>query len=196
MSQRWWYLRRGVAWTALSGSAAAAAVVAGALEWWPAAAAVLLPALLGCCAAAAAFTFDEQATAVVAVTPRGAGWRRTARLTVVTLPLAGWSLVVLLRPGDLPLDRLDWWVLGGATIALTAGLAAWASRRDVAAPGSTLASLVAFAVLTPVVVTAFLGWDSVYPVDGLARGAWTFWSVVAGGAAIAWLAALRPGLRR
>lgn len=195
MTQRWWYLRRGVAWTALWGCLAAAAFVTAALAWWPTAAAVLLPALLGCCAAGSAFVFDERATAVVAVTPRGAGWRRTARLAVVALPLGGWGVVVLVRPGDLPLERLDWWVLGGVTIAFTAGLAAMASRREVAAPGSTLASVIALVVLSPVVVTAFLGWDSVYPLDGLAGGAWAFWSVVAAGTALLWLAALRPGIK-
>lgn len=115
----------------------------------PSSAVVLLPSVLARCAAASAFVFDERATAVVAVTPRGAGWRRTARLAVAVMPLAGWSAIVLVRPGDLPLERPGWWLLGGATIAMTAGLAAWASRREVAAPSSALAAVVALAVISP-----------------------------------------------
>lgn len=195
MTQRWWYLRRGIAWPAVLGCAVAAAVLTGALARWPSSASVLLPLVLACWAAAAAFVFDERATAVVAVTPRGAGWRRTARSAVAVVPLAGWTAIVLARPGDLPLERPGWWLLGAATIALTAGLAAWASRREVAAPSSVLAAVVTLAVISPVVVTSFLGWDSVYPIDGFTQGAWTFWSVVAGGGALVWVVAMRPGIR-
>lgn len=195
MSQRWWYLRRGIAWPTMLGCAVAAGILTGALARWPSSAAVLLPTVLACCAAAAAFVFDERATAVVAVTPRGAGWRRTARLAVVVLPLTGWSAVVLARPGDLPLDRAGWWLVGGATIGLTAGLAAVASRRAVAAPSSGLAAVVTLAVLSPVIVTSFLGWDSVYPLGGFTRPAWTFWSLVGAGGVVSWLVAVRPGIK-
>ena len=195
MSQRWWYLRRGVAWPAIVGCAVAAGVTTGALARWPSSAGVLLPVVLACCAAAAAFVFDERGTAVVAVTPRGAGWRRTARLAVAVVPLVGWGAIVLVRPGDLPLERAGWWLVGAATIALTAGLAALASRREVSAPSSALAAVVTLAVISPVVVTSFLGWDSVYPVEGFARGAWVFWSVMAAAGVAVWSVALRPGIR-
>ncbi|UUZ60543.1 hypothetical protein [Nocardioides sp. B-3] len=99
------------------------------------------------------------------------------------------------RPGDLPLERPGWWLVGAATIALTAGLAAWASRREVAAPSRALAAVVTLAVISPVVVTSFPGWESVYPVDGFGPGARTFWSVVAASGVVAWLVAMRPGIR-
>jgi hypothetical protein len=177
------------------GCAVAAAVLAGLVDRWPSSAAVLLPTALACCAAAAAFVFDEHATGVVAVTPRGAGWRRTTRLAAVAVPLVVWGVIVLVRPGGVPLERSGWWVVGGATIALTGGLAAGASRREVAAPSAALAATVTLAVISPVVVTAFLGWDSVYPVSGFGQGSWTFWSLVAAGGAAAWVVAMRPGIR-
>ena len=194
MAPRWWYLRRGVAWPALLGCCGAALAVAAALGRWPSTAVVLLPALLACCAAGAGFVFDERAAAVVAVTPRGGGWRRTSRLVVALLPLSVWGSVVLARPGDLPLDRWAWWSVGMATLALVSGGAALASRREVDAPGSLLASVVAFAVLAPVVVTGFLGWESVYPLTDLAPAVWRFWVAVGAGGAVAWAAAARPGL--
>lgn len=195
MAARWWYVRRGVAWRAVLGCCVAALVLAGALARWPSTAVVLLPALLACCAAASGFAFDERAGAVVAVTPRGGGWRRTVRLGVALLPLALWGAVVLARPGDLPLDRTAWWSVGAATVALASGAAALASRREVDSPGSVLASVAAFAVLAPVVVTGFLEWEPVYPVSDLASGVWAFWAVVGAGGLAAWLAASRPGLR-
>lgn len=45
------------------------------------------------------------------------------------------------------------------------------------------------------IVTSFLGWDSVYPVEDFTRAAWAFWSVVAGGGALVAVVALRPGIR-
>ncbi|HEX5917514.1 MAG TPA: hypothetical protein VFY76_06640 [Nocardioides sp.] len=195
MAARWWYLRRGVAWPALLGCCVTALVVAALLERWPSTAVVLLPALLACCAAGAGFAFDEHAGAVVAVTPRGGAWRRTTRLGVVLLPLVVWGTVVLARPGDLPLDRWAWWAVGAATVALASGLAALAARREVDSPGSLLASVVAVVVLAPVVVTGFLGWESVYPVSDLPPGVWGFWVVVGAAGVAVWLAAVRPGVR-
>ena len=189
---RWWYLRRGVAWPALLGCATAAAVLAGALERWPSSALVLLPAMLGCCAASASFVFDEGAGAVVAVTPRGAGWRRTTRLLVVGVPLAAWGLVVSLRPGDLPLHRGGWWLAGAAAILLASGVAAGAARER-PSPGRLLASVVVLAAISPVVVCGFLGWPTVYPVAGFGSGAWTTWAVVAVAGTVAWLVASLRG---
>ncbi|MCY4726849.1 hypothetical protein NYO98_11225 [Nocardioides sp. STR2] len=193
MAPRWCYLRRGVAWTALLGCCGAALALAVALDQWPEAAVVLLPALLACCAAGVAFAFDEHAVTVVAVTPRGGGWRQVSRLAVALLPLAVWGAVVLAGPGDLPLDRWAWWSVGAATTALVSGVAALASRREVGTPGSLLASVVSFAVLAPVIVTGFLGWGSVYPLADLAPGAWAFWASVGAGGAVMWVAATRPG---
>jgi hypothetical protein len=156
---------------------------------------VVLPTLLASCAAAAAFCFDEAPLAVVAVTPRGATWRRTARLAVAAVPLAIWTLVLVVRPGDLPLDRLSWWLVGFAVIGLSVGLAALASRRATASPGSSLAPAVVLVLLGPVVVGSFLDWESLYPIGDFGAGVRLFWAGVTAAGALAWLAALRPGLR-
>lgn len=195
MTVGWWYLRRGVAWSPVLGGCAAGVAIAVMLARWPSTAFGLLPVLLACCAGAAAFLFDERGTAVVAVTPRGATWRRTARLTVAVLPLSVWTTVVLLRPGNLPLERSGWWLVGAAGIGTVSGLAALASRRQVAAPGSILTAVVTLTAVGPVVVSAFLGWDSVYPLEGFATGVWTFWLTVAAVGAVACGLALRPGIR-
>jgi hypothetical protein len=50
-------------------------------------------------------------------------------------------------------------------------------------------------VISPVVLTAFLGWDSPYPVDDFGSGVRSFWYAVAAAGVLACLAALRPGVR-
>ena len=190
-----WYLRRAIPWMALLGCLAGAVVLAVALDRWPTTAMTLLPALLASCAAAAAFTFDEVSLPVVEVTPRGSVWRRTARLAAALLPLAVWALVVAVRPGDLPLSRGSWFLIGLAAITLTAGLAALASRHAVATPGGSLAALVVLALISPVVIGAFLGWDSLYPIGEFSAGVLAFWLGVAGSGVLACVAALRPGVR-
>lgn len=179
MTLRWWYLRRGVPWLAVLGCCAAAGMLAGLLARWPASAVVLLPAVLACCAAAATFVFDERAVMVVTVTPRGAGWRRTARLAVALVPLGVWAVVVLVHPGDLPLDRGGWLLLGLAGVSLSVAAASLASRWEVPAPGAMLAPVVALAVIAPVIVSAFLGLDSIYPIGDFPQGVWVFWLVMA-----------------
>jgi hypothetical protein len=196
MSPVAWYLRRAVPWAALLGCSAGAVVVAALLERWPSSSLVLLPTLLACCAAAAAFSFDESALPVIAVTPRGAAWRRLARLGAAAVPVLVFAGVVAARPGDLPLARGSWLLLGGGAIGLSTGLAALASRRHVPRPGGALSGLVVLAVLGPVVVTAFLGWDSIYPVGEFGTGVRNLWLGVAGVAVLTCLAALRPGVRR
>src|SRR5687768_14981620 len=196
MNQRWWYLRRAVAWTALLGCCAAAVLVAALVGRWPSSALVLLPALVACCAAAAAFTFDEVTLAVVEVTPRGATWRRSARLALAGLPLLVWSGVVWVSPGGLLVAQLAWWAVGAAAILLAVGLAAAASRRSVATPGSSLASLIVVSLGGVVVVGMFLGLDPLYPYDGGTGSTRGFWSAVAGAGALACVLGLRPGVRR
>ena len=192
MTLRWWYLSRGVPWPAVLIPCGGAALLVATLARWPSLALVLLPAVLACCAAAAAFVFDEQALSVVAVTPRGSAWRRTARLAVALVPLGVWGVVVLARPGDLPLERAGWWLIGGAGVVLAVGLAALASRREVPAPGATLAGAAALVAIAPVVVSGFLGWSSVYPFGDFAGGVWVFWLVLAG----VGVSALGAGVRR
>ena len=192
---RLWYLRRAIPWVALLGCCTAALAAVAMLHRWPSAAMALLPATLACCAAAAAFVFDEQAAAVVAVTPRGAGWRRTARGAVAFLPLALWTGMVAWRPGDLPLERSGWWLVGLATVLLIVGVAGVAARRELPAPGAVLAPVIAIAVFSPIVITLFLGWDSIYPTGDFAPGVTTFWLVVGGAGLVACALALRPRLR-
>ncbi len=195
MSARLWYLRRGVAWMPVLGACGAAAVTAVLLARWPEDAFLLAPALLACCAAAAAFAYDEAALPVVAVTPRGAGWRRANRLAVTLVPLSLWAVLVALRPGDVPLVRPGWWLVGGAVVGLVAGSAALASRRLVAAPGSVLAPVVALAVVAPVTFAGLFSWGTLYPIGDFPDPIRTVWLAVALSGAAVCAVALRPGLR-
>jgi hypothetical protein len=195
LSARLWYLRRGVAWLQVLGSCGAAAVTAVLLARWPAAAGVLAPVLLACCAAGTAFAYDEDALAVVTVTPRGASWRRVSRLAVVLAPLAVWAVLVALRPGDVPLVRPGWWLVGGATVLLVAGSAALASRRYVPAPSSVLAPVVALAVVAPVTFAGLFSWGTLYPIGDFPDPVRTVWLGVALSGAAVCAVALRPGLR-
>jgi hypothetical protein len=195
LSTRLWYLRRGVAWLPLLGACVAAAVTAVLLARWPDDAFLLAPALLACCAAAAAFVYDEDALPVVAVTPRGAGWRRATRLGVTLVPLSVWAVVVTLRPGDVPLARPGWCLVGGAAVLLVAGSAALASRRLVPAPGSVLAPVVAVAVVAPVTFAGLFSWGTLYPIGDFPDPVRTVWLGVALSGAAVCAVALRPGLR-
>lgn len=192
---RLWYLRRAIPWIALLGCCAAALVAAGLLHRWPSTVMALLPAILACCAAAAAFVFDEHAAAVVAVTPRGATWRRTARLAVTLVPVAVLGVLVAWRPGDLPLSRPGWLLAGVASVLLVVGVAGVAARRGVPAPGALLAPVIAIAVFSPVVITLFLGWSSIYPVEDFTTAITAFWLVVGGAGLLTCLFALRPSIR-
>lgn len=195
MSARLWYLRRSVAWLPVLACCAAAASTALLVVHWPDVAGVLAPAVLACCAGAAAFVYDEDALPVVAVTPRGAGWRRTARLGVTLLPLSIWAVVVALRPGDVPFVLSGWWLLGGATLLLVAGSAALASRRLVPTPGALLAPVVALAAVAPVTVTGLFSWGTLYPIGDFPDAVRIVWSCVALIGAAVCAVALRPGLR-
>lgn len=195
MSARFWYLRRGVAWLPVLGACGAAAVTALLLARWPEDAFLLAPALLACCAAAAAFAYDEAALPVVAVTPRGAGWRRANRLAVTLVPLSLWAVVVTLRPGDVSLSRSGWWLLGSATVLLVAGLAAVASRRLIPTPGALLAPVVALAVVAPVTLSGMFSWGTLYPIGNFPDPVRTVWLGVALSGAAVCAVALRPGLR-
>jgi hypothetical protein len=177
------------------GACGAAALTALLLVRWPDDAFLLAPASLASCAAAAAFVYDEDALSVVAVTPRGAGWRRANRLGAALVPLSVWALVVALRPGDVQLSRPGWWLLGGAGLLLVAGSAALASRRLVPTPGAVLAPVVALAALAPVTIAGMFSWGTLYPIGDFPDPVRTVWLGVAltGAAVLAW--GLRPGLR-
>jgi hypothetical protein len=177
------------------GACGAAAVTAVLLARRPDDAFLLAPALLACCAAAAAFVYDEDALPVVAVTPRGAGWRRVNRLGVALVPLSVWVLVVALRPGNVQLSRSGWWLLGGAAILLVTGSAALASRRLVPTPGAVLAPVVALAAVAPVTIAGMFRWGTLYPIGDFPDPVRTVWVGVALGGAAVSAVALRPGLR-
>ena len=53
-----------------------------------------------------------------------------------------------------------------------------------------LAPVVALAAISPVVVTAFLGLNSIYPVECFPEEVWVFWSAVAAVAVLVWLPVL------
>jgi hypothetical protein len=195
LSARLWYLRRAVAWLPVLGACGAAAVTAVLLARWPEDAFLLAPAVLACCAAAAAFVYDEDALLVVAVTPRGAGWRQVNRLGVALVPLSVWALVVALRPGDVQLSRSGWWLLGGAAVLLVAGSAALASRRLVPTPGVVFAPVVALAAVAPVTFAGMFSWGTLYPIGDFPDAVRTVWLGVALSGAAVCAVALRPGLR-
>jgi hypothetical protein len=175
------------------GACGAAILIALLVMRSPDHAGVLGPAVLACCAASASFVYDEDALPVVAVVPRGAGWRRVARLVVVLVPLMVWTVAVALSPDDVPLSRPGWWFLGGATLLLVAGLAALASRRLVAAPGGVLAPVVALAVVAPVTVTGMFSWGSLYPIGDFPQAVRAVWLGVALCGCVVCAAAFRPG---
>jgi len=189
-----WYLRRAIPWMALLGCCAGALLLVAALDQWPGTAMTLLPGLIAACAAAAAFCFDEVSLPVVEVTPRGGGWARSARIAAASVPLLVWTIAVIVRPGDLPLSRGSWWLVGFAAISLTVGLAGLASRRAIPSPGGSLASAVVLVVISPVVISTFLGWDTLYPFGDFPSGVLTFWLAVAGAGALACVAAVRRGI--
>lgn len=191
-----WYARRGISWIPLLACLSLVVVAGLLLAQWPSTQWVLLPAALACSAAAAGFVFDESATAVVAVTPRGAGWRRTARCSVALLPAAAWiGLVATLDRDSIPVDRSGW-VLAGLGCQLVAlGAAALASRRGAALPGSGVAAALALLVLMPQVVGPMAGWEPVLPTGPFETWVVTFWAGAALTGAGVLAAAVRPGLR-
>lgn len=162
---RWWYLRRAVPWAAVGGCSLAAAVGAASLHPWPENAAAVLPLVLAACAAACGFVFDDVATSVTTVTPRGDRWRRTTRLAAGLLPLGTWVLLVASTPGRLALDRPGWLLAGAGAALSSVGVAAFCARRQVPRPGPAVAGVVVLLAMLPVVAGPFLDWEPVYPTD-------------------------------
>ena len=114
----------------------------------PNAVGVLLRALLALCAAGAGFVFDEPASALVVVAPRGAGWRRTNAASVALLPVVVWFLVLLVAGQRRP-DRAAWRLVGAACVLLATAAAGLASRAQVTAPGASIAAVLALGLLQP-----------------------------------------------
>jgi hypothetical protein len=97
-----------------------------------------------------------------------------------------WLVTMSGRPG--------WWLAGGASICLLAGLAALAARRGIGAPGPALAAGAALAVFVPLVLSIMLGWTLIYPFGAVTTTVVTFWCVIAALGALMLGLALRPGL--
>ncbi len=190
---RRWYAGRGISWTPLLTCCALAVAAALVARSWPETLAGLLPALVALCGAGAGFVFDEAAGTVVAVTPRGAGWRRSTRAAVALLPLGVWLTLAASLPTAAVENRGAWCLVGAGTVLLVTASAAIASRAQVAAPGSSLAGVVALGLLGPHLMSPFLGWDPL-PGGPFPDSVLAFWVVLSGAgvAACAW--ALRPGL--
>lgn len=193
---RFWYARRGISWVPLLACLALTLLVPLVLRQWPSTGLGMLTAALAFTAAAAGFAFDEPATAVVSVTPRGAGWRRTVRCAAVLLPVAVWLVVVgTLNTREIPSDKSGLVLAGVGCQLLALGVAALASRHEVAAPGSGVAAGVAVLLLAPLVAAPMLEWDPLLPVAPVGSWVTEFWvGAVALGAALI-VRALRPGLR-
>lgn len=192
---RLWYARRGVAWIPLLAACGLGAVAAAAAGHWRGSAGVLLPVSLALATAGAAFLFDEPATPVVAVTPRGARWRWSSRVGLAVVPLGTWLAIVLSVPRGIGAHRPSWALAGLAALALVVGGAAWCSRHEVEDPGSAVAAVVVGAQLVPLVVAPVAGWQPVLPLAEFGAGLLAFWTAVAaaGLGLVAW--AVRPGLR-
>ncbi len=193
---RLWYARRGIPWIPLLVCCALALLAAAVGRRWPDTLPVLLPGALACCAAAAGFVFDEAAAPVVSVTPRGAGWRRTTRLCVTVVPLVVWLAVVALLPAASEPDRVGWSTAGVACLLVAAGTAGLSARREVSAPGSSIAGLVCGLVLLPMVVGPIAGWAPLLPQGPFPNWLVVLWMGVGGLGATLGAAALRPGLHR
>ena len=191
---RRWYARRGVAWTPLLACCALALVGAAFGRAWPNAVGVLLPAALALCSAGAGFVFDEPASVVVAVTPRGAGWRRSTRVAVALIPLAVWFGVLASLPAGTGSQRAAWGLAGSACVLLATAAAGLASRAQVTAPGASIAAVVALGLLGPHLMSPFLGWDPL-PGGPFPDSVVTFWLALTGAGVLACAWALRPGLR-
>lgn len=192
---RLWYAGRGISWVPLLACLGCAGVMTVVGRQWPGTLFVLLPATLACCAAAAGFVFDESATAVVAVTPRGAGWRRTTRCLVALLPAGVWVVIVTAVAGREPgVDRVGWVLAGLGALVIALGLAALAARRQVSAPGPAVASTLVMLVLMPPVVGPLAGLEPVLPMGRFAGWVTAFWvgALVLGAGAVA--RAVRPGI--
>jgi len=174
---RLWYARRGISWVPFLACLLLAAVLAAVGNQWPGTLFLLLPVSLACSAAAVGFVFDESATAVVAVTPRGAGWRRTTRCLIALIPAAAWvSIVATLDRDEVGVDRAGWLLAGLGTQLVALGLAGLAARRGVPTPGSLVASLLVMLVLAPLVVGPFTGLEPVFPIGPFPGWVTAFWT--------------------
>jgi hypothetical protein len=191
---RLWYARRGISWVPLLACLCLALTVVPLGHRWPDSLGVLLPAALALCAAACGFVFDEAAAAVVSVTPRGAGWRRTTRCFVAALPALVWVLLVARLDGA-RVDRTGWLLAGLGTQLVALGLAALASRREVGAPGSTVASVLVVLTLMPLVIGPIAGWEPVLPLGTFPGWVTAFWAGAALLGAGLLARAVRPRLR-
>jgi len=181
MTMRVWYLGRVIPWVALLGLCSIAVLAAVSLHQWPQNAWSVMPLVLGGCAAACCFVFDDAATAITSVTPRGSTWGRTTRLGAGLVPVAVWTLLVASAPSGLLLDRSAWLLAGSAAALVATGAAAIAARRQRPRPGPAVAGVVMMLVLAPLIAGPFLQWESVYPFGdfaGWVTGLWTGVAVV------------------
>ncbi len=193
---RFWYARRGISWVPLLACLALTVIAALAIRVWPSTALVLLTGGLACTAAAAGFAFDEPATAVVTVAPRGAGWRQTVRCAVLLLPMTVWvGVVVTLDRTEVAVDRGVLLLAGVGCQMLALGVAALASRHEVGAPGSGVAAGVAVLLMAPLVAGPMLELSPIIPLSPVASWVTELWvgTLVVGGLLVA--RAVRPGIR-
>jgi hypothetical protein len=180
---------RAVSWPAvLAGSALTVLLTLLSLavpSSFPAASWVALAGVAG----AAAFVLDDGAAAVVDATPYPLRRRTVARSTATVLPLAVWTGCVLLLDARYP-ETPSWLALlaGAASMAAGVAAAAVARRAGWAEPGElvslSLGGLLIGAALLPPAIR------EVTPYDPRPAAA-TWWTVLAGLAAVTLTAAVR-----
>ena len=190
---RWWYLRRGVPWPAVTGCCAVVLALSASAFRWPSTAVVSLPFGLAAAAAASGFLLDEVAAPVVEVTPRANEWWSGTRYAAAVLPLTLWWGVVLWLPETTRGDVSGWLLAGTAGCLLAVGAASTASRAGTGRPGAALATTIALATAGPLAVGPLLGLSAPYPFPG--AGAWVTWFWAAAGL-VALVLLSRPWWRR
>lgn len=172
-----WYLRRAVPWAPVLGALAVGGLLLALAHRWDSLTGLVLPLVALLAVAAAALVYDDPSVAVSAVTPRGDRWAGVRRLGCGAVPLGAGTVLLAGAPGEVETGSWGLVVAGlGASVLL---LAATASRRQLARPGSAIASGVVLLGLAPMVVGTFLDVRSPYPLPDLSTGLTACWAALA-----------------
>ncbi|MGW6282547.1 hypothetical protein [Kribbella sp. NPDC055071] len=135
------YAVRAVPWLRIALAAGLVVVLMELVRWdpwvlWP-----LQGTAVGLLAGASAWCFDEQAAAVVDVSPRGLGWRTIARSPAVAVLAGIWVAVVVHSRGALFGHSGVVLIQGLVAMLLGAGWAVWRRSGGDSMPGMACATL-------------------------------------------------------